>query len=157
MGSSAKMGLQLVFSFMLLVLTGSVVGQHRQLKRFGNRPHDVAAVPDLDFVQNPEAEGQTPSPTSVVTPSLSEARPEQQSYHQPYYRPGPAFQTDFVSQQILTESEPQLQQYPVSSVQFGSVSSENKYKTNYGAENYYIKPTVSYYGIRLDKTRNYGG
>merc|ERR1712110_94572 len=159
MGSSAKMGLQsLVFSSILLACC--VVGHQRQYRdktdrrnAFGSRPHDIVAVPDLDFAQEPQSEAQPP----VRAPELKETRPEQE---QEYYN----YQTDFISHSgshIVTQQPPQYQhqhqQYPVLGLQTGSVGSDNQYTSHYGASNYYVKPAVSYYGQSAEGAGNNDG
>ena len=102
-----------------------------------NRPHDIVAVPDLDFAQEEQSEAQPPKRTSVgrATPEI---RPEQQYYN---------YQTQFLS-------NPQYQQYPGLGLQTGSISSDNQYSSHYGVNNYYVKPAVSYYGNTVEGTRN---
>lgn len=103
------------------------------------------AVPDLDFALEEQSEAQPPVRTSVgrgrATPELKETRPEQQYYN---------YQTEFLANPspIVTEPHYQHPQYPG----LGVISSDNQYSSHYGVNNYYVKPTLSYYGNRVDGT-----
>merc|ERR1711936_1028917 len=143
MGSSAMMGLQLVFSSILLACC--VVGHQRHSRdktdrrnAFGTRPHDIVAVPDLDFAQEPHSEAEP----------VQETRPAEDEYYNNY-------QTDFLSSpgQVAAEPQYQHQQYPV----LAGLQTGHYYPSHYGANNFYVKPSAHYYGNRVETPGNTEG
>ena len=115
------------------------------------------AVPDIDFAQEPLSEAQPPT----RRPELKEPRQEQEYYNN---NNNNNYQTEFLAQPSPIVREPQHhqhhQQYPVLGVQrtTGIVSSDAHYPSHYGANNYYVKPALSYYGNRVEgTTRNNEG